>query len=291
MFLRKCTACGTDNRGLYHCRVCGTSLGSITDITAETYFIEESETEPMHQKLEQIRENMPPMPDRTIINTNWTWHKKRTVWHKKMTFTEKLLIYRNMDKSYPESAFNPNHYLEAFNKLSLKEGYFLDYRYYESDEDSLGGSPDVFARKVGSIPLPLAHNEENAEKYDVSDVVEYEKSFSGLLQLVVFFAVYNTFYLFWHSQYGDNRPVLSREYYENLLKEYSDKLSITAVELLRRQDISPRIVSTDFLNGQVSMMLFNRFSGFKWIRYTIENGRIINSEDEKIAWIKQRMRF
>lgn len=97
--------------------------------------------------------------------------------------------------------------------------------------------------------------------------------------------------MFWHSNYDDYQPVFCREHYERLLDRFSEYLKPDSLELLWRQDIRPRVVSDDYLNGQVVMMLFNRFSGFCWTRYTMENGRIVKSEDEEIARINRTLRF
>jgi hypothetical protein len=269
MFLTLCALCGAENRGVYACRACGASLGSVTDISPDTILIEEAEADPIQQKLATIRANIPPRPRETTITTNRT----------------------RMNQSYPEGCFDPNTFLEAFDKVSLKEGYFLDYCYTDLDAGTFASSPDIFARKAGSLPLTLATDEAAVEKEPVYAALEFEKSPAGLFQLAVFYAVHDRFYLFAHANYGNCQPILTRQQYDVILDDQSDNLRPEALDLLKRQDIRPRVVMTGPDSGHVTMLYFFRYRGFRWIRSYIEGGKIVEWNGEEIAWPVRKVYF
>lgn len=288
-FLKLCSQCGANNQGVYTCRSCNAALPTLWDKESNTYFIEESESQRIHSSLLEIKRKMPELPSRSTIDTYRSWKQKRDLWHKKLSFAEKLSFYKNMNKSYPESAFDPNQFFEAFDKVWLQDGYFLDYRICEPDAENFGGRPAVFARKSGSMSMCLVRSEEAVEKFKVFDVIEYEKSGSGLFQLVLFYSVYDRFYLHWHSGYDNYRPVLVREHFEELVKENARDFTPETMSLLQSQDIRPRVVSADYVNGHVSMMQFNSHFGFQWVRYEIINGKISETTEEELAQVKRRI--
>jgi hypothetical protein len=264
-------------------------LGAECDRNA--ILIEESEVDRIQRKLAEIRESIPRMPDNTTYYYLRRRDQKRNIWYRNLTDADKLAFYKRPNQSYPEGCFNPNRFFEAFDKVRLKEGYFLDYHLYTGVGSMYGGAPDLFARKVGSLPLPLIQDVSTVKTETVADVLEFEKSASGLFQLALFYAVHDRFYLFAHRNYGDYQPVLTRRQYDALLQEKSDNVSPEALELLKRQDIRPRIVMNSSDSGHVTMFHFNRFRGFFWIRYAIEAGKVSDEKSEQVAWLLRKINF
>lgn len=288
MFLKICKSCGAENRGVYECQTCGKSLGSISDITPDTLFIEETEATPIQLKLAQIEKDIPRMPYNTTIENYCTKQQKRNFWHKKLSVAEKLSFYKRMNKSYPEGCFDPNTFFEAFDKVSMKEGYFLDYRYCDND---YCGEAAIFARKSGSKSLILARDESREHKEQVFDVIDFEKSPSGIFQLAVFFAVHDKFYLFAHSRYRIYQPILTRKQHEDLIDYNNDNLKPEAVERLKKLDIRPRIVIENTDKAQVTFFTYNKYKGFFWKRYNFEHNRFREGESEQIAWLLRTGHF
>lgn len=272
MFLAICPCCGAENRGVYECRLCGGSLGSVSDITPETLFIGDSETDPIQMALSEIRENISRKPDADAI--------------------EKANLSGNRQmQSYPAGLFNPNRFFEVLDKVRLKDGYFLDYFYVEPDADTFGSSPDVFARCAGTLPLTCYRENSPVATVDVAAVLEYEHSPAGLFQLALFDAVHDNFYRFWHANYGDYRPILTKRVYDEIIEKHSYNLKPSALESLQRQDIRPRVVMTGPNCGHVTMLYFNRYKGFFWIRSVIDAGKVSQNEEEQIAWLLRTIKF
>jgi hypothetical protein len=272
MFLTICAACGTENRGVYECRSCGRSLGSIADITPDTVFIDEAEADPVQRGLAEIRESITREPDDAAA-------------------AQAISSGRRQMQSYPAGFFDPNRFFEVLNKVCLKEGYVLDYFYKVPDADTFGSSPDVFARKIGTPPLTCDRDNSTVATVAVADALEFEQSPYGLFQLALFDVVHDNFYRFAHANYGDYRPILTRRQYDAILQEISDNLKPQALDLLQRQDIRPRVVMTGPDSGHVTLFHFNRYNGFFWIRYFIDAGKVSEDDSEQIAWLLHTIKF
>ncbi len=272
MFLAVCPFCGAENRGIYECRLCGGALESVSNITPETLFIEEAEADPIQRALAELHESISREPDNAVIE-------------------QAVSSGRRQMQSYPAGMFDPNRFFEVLDKVRLKEGYFLDYFYVEPDADTFGSSPDVFARCAGTLPLTCFREKSPVTTVDVAAVLEYENSPSGLFQLALFDAVHDNFYLFWHANYGDYRPILTKNLYDSILEKESNNLKLSALELLHRQDIRPRVVMTGPDSGHVTMLYFNRYKGFFWIRSVIKAGKVSQNEEEQIAWLLRTIKF
>ena len=272
MFLAICQSCGAENRGVYECRLCGGALESVSNITQETVLIDEAEADPIQKALAELRESISREPDDAAIE-------------------QAVSSGRRQMQSYPAGMFDPNRFFEVLDKVHLKEGYFLDYFYVEPDADTFGSSPDVFARCAGTLPLTCYRENSPVATVDVAAVLEYEHSPAGLFQLALFDAVHDNFYRFWHANYGDYRPILTQKQYSAILEKESGNLKPLALELLRRQDIRPRVVMTGPDSGHVTMLYFNRYKGFFWIRSVIKAGKVCQNEKEQIAWLLRTIKF
>ncbi len=272
MFLRVCAACGTENRGVYECRSCGRSLGSITDITPDTLFIEEAAADPVQGGLEKIREDITRRPDDADVEQAVSSGKRQM-------------------QSYPAGFFDPNRFFDVLDKVRMKEGYFLDYFYREPDAETFGSSPDVFARKIGTPPLTCDRDKSTIATVAVADALEFEYLPSGLFQLALLDAIHDNFYRFAHANYGDYRPILTRRQYDAILQEETDNLKPEVLQLLQRQDIRPRVVMNSLDSGHVTMFHFNRYKGFFWIRYVIAAGKVSDGDSEQIAWLLNTIKF
>lgn len=100
--------------------------------------------------------------------------------------------------------FDVNRYLDILDRLKMKEGYVLDYRYHLS---SLEGNPVLYARKKNepknySISGPrFAHLKDGADAY--LSHIKTDGSREGFIQLATLHLIGANFYLYWHAFYDD----------------------------------------------------------------------------------------
>src|SRR5688572_30711718 len=101
--------------------------------------------------------------------------------------------------------FDVNQYFDVLTHISMQDGYALDYVY---QNDSLGGSPLLYARPVDQAPYAsTADIPPGTELPDFQEYVDVEDTAQGYFDHVVLDIMANQFYLFWHANYNDRQIV------------------------------------------------------------------------------------
>jgi len=106
--------------------------------------------------------------------------------------------------------FDVSAYFEVLDRLSMEQGYVLDYVYWYDD---MGAHPVLYARRAGEPPF------EDYSAYvaagDVAplaylDHVQLDGSAEGFFQLVVLRLMGEQFYLWWHAIMNDTSIITSQ---------------------------------------------------------------------------------
>ena len=106
------------------------------------------------------------------------------------------------------SEFDANEYFTVLTRISMSEGYALDYVY---QNDSLGGFPLLYARRADQAAYAsMADVPQNTQLPDFHGYLEVEDLEGGYFEYVVMDIMANQFYLFWHANYNDTQIVCSR---------------------------------------------------------------------------------
>lgn len=182
--------------------------------------------------------------------------------------------------------FDVNEFISILPHIKVQEGYTIDYVQFQGQN----GSPMLYARKNGQYPYssfndfqkerlqkideifstsrPLEEIEKAYRKYDYQymNFIQADGSAESFMEFVLFRIMGNNFYLMWHANYDDDRPVCK---FNDLDKAVSD--AITQFELnpekldqLLEQahdiDLSPKV---EFENEvvKIKMFLFTKFGG------------------------------
>ncbi len=124
----------------------------------------------------------------------------------------------------PTLFFDPNEIFTVLDHLRMQPGYKLTFVYLTSN---LEGFPVVYAQVEGGNPYRsfaefAADRPECAEKRAdscyASNHMEHDGTPLGYLQFLTFEIMYEQFYLFWHANYNDGRPVATSEQLELILE-------------------------------------------------------------------------
>ncbi len=105
--------------------------------------------------------------------------------------------------------FDANQYFNVLTRVSMREGYVLDYVY---QSDGLGGYPLLYARPSDQAgyasPAEIPHN---AELPEFQRYVEVDDTEQGYFEYVVLDIMADQFYLYWHANYNDYEIVCDRD--------------------------------------------------------------------------------
>jgi hypothetical protein len=106
--------------------------------------------------------------------------------------------------------FDVSAYFEVLDRLSMEQGYVLDYVYWY---DGMGGRPVLYARLAEEAPFEnhaayLAARQEPSLAY--LDHVQADGSAEGFFQLAVLRLMGEQFYRWWHAMLGDATIITSQ---------------------------------------------------------------------------------
>ncbi len=116
--------------------------------------------------------------------------------------TAPLSIPAHLMEGRPPTAedFDPNTYFTVLDRLTMEEGYVLDYVYYL---DFLGGAPVLYARPVEQPPYTSEAELPTEQAANYLDHVRAEDSAEGFYQHTLLRLLGGRFYIYWHAGYGD----------------------------------------------------------------------------------------
>lgn len=186
--------------------------------------------------------------------------------------------------------FEINQYFKSLPRLSMRQGYTLDYLIHQ---DGMGSYPILYVRPVDQLAYPdeqayaQAQSEGKLLPGDVLDYVVVEDSAAGYLDFAVLSLLRGQFYLGWHANYFDTTVVATSEQLENLLASTGFGMEIPkeVAEAARKLDLNPLVTMTD-KEVTVSLVIFTKWGGF--YRQTFKFNRanphtVIDSQQEMLV--------
>ncbi|MEL7626564.1 MAG: hypothetical protein AAGU15_06870 [Anaerolineaceae bacterium] len=197
----------------------------------------------------------------------------------------------------PTLFFDPNEIFTVLDHLSMQLGYDLAFVYLTSN---LEGFPVVYAKKEGEIPYRSFSEfaqarpecaESRADSCYASNQMEHDGTDLGYLQFLTFELMYEQFYLYWHSNYNDGRPVATSEQLELILEwvdpdmfnmEYEaftsyGEFGFTDEQkaLARRIDLEP-IVTIKEDGAEVRFVYYTKWGGFYELKAWVPRENLID---------------
>lgn len=169
--------------------------------------------------------------------------------------------------------FDANEYFNVLTRLSLRQGYALDYVY---QNDGLGGYPLLYVRPSDQEPYASAADIPNGtELSDFHDYVEIEDTDQGYFEYVVLDIMARQFYLFWHANYNDTEIVCNREAVDDIVTRLGSGdfgIAMTRAEQAKARmirNIEPTVDLKDEV-ATVQFITFTKWGGFYRETYTID---------------------
>ncbi len=167
--------------------------------------------------------------------------------------------------------FDPNRYLEVFEKIKLKPGFALDYVFRWT---GLGGQPLLYSRKSKEPRLPSIEAFEKKYRdtnHHLFEHLSFEESPEGYFQFALFCLMAPRFYLVWHDNYADLEFVCSAEKLESILSNIrsvaTHRLEVMRIiseedkQKLRSLDLQPRVILHS-RSAKVIALSFTNWGGF-----------------------------
>ena len=166
-------------------------------------------------------------------------------------------------------------YFKALPRLSMREGYILDYIIHQ---DGMGSYPIFYVRAADQpafadeAAYAQAESEGKLLPGGVTDYVEIEDTPQGYLDFTIFNLLSGQFYLGWHANYFDTTIVATPEQLEDLLASQGFGMEIPKdiAEAARKLDLNPSVTMGE-KDVTVSLVLFTKWGGF--YRYTVKYDR------------------
>jgi len=131
--------------------------------------------------------------------------------------------------------FDPNSFLDVFDKIRIKDGFVLDYVY---DFLNVDAKPGIYTRAKDAPRILLSDGrrefKQDPDIYSKSmNHISFEKSPKGYFQYFLFLQMVGQFYLRWHANYDEVRFVFTKKQLEyinkmipeiqSLVKSYSEE--------------------------------------------------------------------
>jgi hypothetical protein len=168
--------------------------------------------------------------------------------------------------------FDVMQYFSAFKHLKVREGFVLDYVYYNYG----GGGNPVFYVRSNADPKFLSTIEygeylkkkqrpnENKKDWELildnKDYLQYfqtDDTPQGFFDLSVFYIIGGQFYLYWHSNYNDTQIILSQQDILNIPVNRIGKILPKALKI----NLEPVIIMENE-KVTVSLVTFSNWAGF-----------------------------
>lgn len=171
-----------------------------------------------------------------------------------------------------EADFDINDYFTVLDRLSVEEGYKLDYVY---QYDGMGGYPVLYTYPADQEPLltyaGYSEKYSEATPRDYLERIVIEDTPEGYLQAAILDVTGRQFYLFWHANYNDWRIICDSESLEALLTAdngFGSPISEEVQAQAREIDVTP-VVELDEDTTQVTVIMFTNWGGFYRTTFTI----------------------
>lgn len=157
--------------------------------------------------------------------------------------------------------FDPMLYFTVLDRLSMEDGYILDFVY---TNDGMGGYPTLLARPA-DVP-PYRSWEDVSSEYDsyLTHVVA-DGSEESFFQLAILALLGEQFYLFWHANYNDWQVVCNRDGVQAIVDEINQSfVSFSPLQQAQALGIPniPPTVRLDEKTAEVRLIAFTRWGGF-----------------------------
>ncbi len=183
-----------------------------------------------------------------------------------------------------------NQYFTILPRLSIREGYALDYYMHQ---DGMGSYPMIYVRKVGDMSFTDEAAYEAAKtagtlvEGDYTDFIEVEDTPQGYLDLAVFHILSGQFYLGWHANYFDSTIVSTPEKLESVLASRPFGLEIPqdVADAARKLDLNP-VVTMGEKDATVSMVMFTNWGGFYRLTLKFDRSsphKLLDSSSENLV--------
>lgn len=184
--------------------------------------------------------------------------------------------------------FDANQYFDVLTRISMREGYTLDYVY---QTDSLGAFPSLYARPLDQVSyVSMQDIPENTQLPDFRGYLEIEDVEEGYFEYVVMDMLASQFYLSWHANYNDTEIVCSQRDVKSILAsvnagEFGQKFDLAQQAKARSiKNIEP-IVRFEGDNAIVEVVIFTKWGGFYRLTHTISRSfphTILDVKDENL---------
>lgn len=167
--------------------------------------------------------------------------------------------------------FDVSAYFEVLDRLSMEQGYVLDYIYWY---DGMGGRPVLYARRAEETPFEnhsayLAAREEASLAY--LDHVQVDGSAESFFQLAVLRVMGEQFYRWWHAMLNDTAIITSQASLEAHRPEVEGTCTEPLDPVLQRASqlaLEPRVAFEEDL-AVVSLHTFSAYSGLQSKAFSI----------------------
>lgn len=181
--------------------------------------------------------------------------------------TAGLSVPSHLLEGQPHTAedFDPNVYFTVLDRLTMEEGYALDYVYYA---DGLGGAPVLYARPMEQPPY-ATEAELPTSLPSYLEHVQVEDSPEGFYQYALLYLRGGRFYIYWHAGYGEIEILADREALEARLAQGDDfgsEFPRSVRNAARDLDPTP-VVTLGAETVTVSLLTFSNWGGFE--RHTL----------------------
>ena len=168
--------------------------------------------------------------------------------------------------------FDVNQYFSALTRISMRDGYILDYVY---QLDNLGGYPLLYARPADQAPYAsIGDIPQGLELTDFQEYLDVEDTEQGYFEYVVMDIMSDQFYLFWHANYNDSYIVCNRQQVYDIVAQIDSGELGNVMEPDQRNEARAlkNITPVVLLTGDTAVMeivTFTKWGGFYRLTYTI----------------------
>lgn len=193
------------------------------------------------------------------------------------------------------TSFDLKNFLEAFDLVSIRHDYVLDYVYAYNYQ---GGEPFIYAREINE--LPLSSPDEYYEKFSIPRQVyllgeeptykdslpylkylQFENSPIGCFQFALFCMTVRRFYLFWHSNYNSRNYLLRKERLDQFIQDRAGGISPSETEQLNSAMTNPKIKIVG-KSSQVTLLNFERNRGYSYLHVYLTHPNIFERLEDEI---------
>jgi hypothetical protein len=167
--------------------------------------------------------------------------------------------------------FNANDYFKVLTRISMQEGYSLDYVY---QVDGLGAYPILYALPDGQTPFASMTDVPENAKLEFTNHLKVEDAEQGYFERVVMQIMARQFYLDWHANYNDAQIVCGKDA-ANQIVEITNSQSFgykfdrgQQAQVRALTNIEPAVTLTQD-SATVEVVIFTKWGGFFRQTYTI----------------------